>query len=254
MSLHTLLSRRSGILDAVGDKALRFWLYRQNLSFNPDQNGEHWLLHAMKSQGIMLPTPVIVDIGANEGRWARQCLDLWPSSEMHLFEPSKTTAARLSDTFQNVHAVVVSDADGEVRFAEETQNSHSHITATGGYTVPAVNASRLHDITGAPHIDFVKVDTEGHDLKIVSALLPLLQAGSVRALQFEHHGLTNSYGEAFGEFAAKVAQAGCGLWRIMPSWLERRDPGATAWRDLVGPNYVVAGPAMIPVFRALERS
>lgn len=188
-------------------RAARFTLNRARLDLpnGPETNGEYslqrWVLDA-----IPAPDPVTVfDVGANVGTWSGSLLSQAHREghgsrlELHAFEPASYT-----------HAVLRERLPASVRV------NHLALSATGGQTTlyithPGAGTNSLHQANGGHggaqqteivttttvdeyitqhgihHIDFMKLDTEGHDYQVLLGALGALKAKKIAAVQFEYN-------------------------------------------------------------------
>jgi FkbM family methyltransferase len=152
------------------------------------QEPEARLLGAFLSR---LDNRTVIDVGAERGAFAEQMLRAG-SGEIHLVEPEPDNAAFLRAQFAGdarvtVHEYALTDRDGE------TVDLHKSVTPSGepvsfGHTlldrpgtdeiawrgvveVPARSLQSLVEAGELPgRIGVLKVDTEGHDLAVVTAM------------------------------------------------------------------------------------
>lgn len=182
-------------------RVARFALYRSRLDLpnHPRHNGEpelqRWLLATMPPGA-----PVrVLDVGAHLGGWSRSLLDLAARTghraELHAFEPAKQThrrlVARLPAT-AHVHRLAVSDRPGELTLhvvgACAGRNS-VHDLDPAGWT-ERVAATTIDDYAAAhaiDHIDLLKVDAEGHDLRVLRGAEQAFRARAISVAQFEYN-------------------------------------------------------------------
>lgn len=176
---------RSGLLLALdrryGNQDTLFWL---------DGDVEIQLLWAIRT---LVPVGgLFVDCGANIGLMgllARQ----YRGARVIFVEPHPRLAASVRENVRQNHwqadcriiEAAASDSGGESEFFEnqELDGSHSlHADWDSGpkRTLGKVRLSTLASVVeaeGVAHIDFLKVDTEGHDLAALSGLGPWLTPG-----------------------------------------------------------------------------
>lgn len=146
---------------------------------------------------------VILDVGANVGGWSRVAARTWPDATIHAFEPSKSTHEELVRATQglNVRTVNAALSDTEGRAALYAVTGETGLSslndrdlAEHGLTMTAtetVQTLRLDDYAvehGLKHIDFLKIDTEGHDLAVLKGASNLIERGAIDLIQFEFGG------------------------------------------------------------------
>lgn len=132
---------------------------------------------------------LVFDIGANQGNYAKKCVAL--GATVISVEPWNIHANAL--TMPNVTFVnaAVSDQNGEIDLYTSSQSVFTSIyqtwiqghsgEASGIIRVPTITLDHMIETYGIP--DFIKIDTEGHEHKVLSGL-----SHPVKALSFEYHG------------------------------------------------------------------
>ena len=256
--IHRLLSRPSKFLDLVGQKALRFYLYRENAYFNPDLNGEHFLLNQLLTRGV--ETKSIFDIGANEGRWSARVRTIWACSDIHLFEPIPSIVERLEQRFAaddhiHVHPYAIGGQDGEVSIHENNETtSHSFVTLDlqGGNGIAMRSGENAFKIAGIDRLNLCKIDAEGYDLLILASMESLLEKQKIDIIQFEHYALTFAYGRSFSSISAMFQRHGYRLGKIHPRGLKEVRYGENDWSYQVGPNFCAMAPSHASIFDGIK--
>lgn len=130
-----------------------------------------------------LDSPTVLDIGCNIGLISLNILRYIPDAKIFAFEPgphqfklfSKTVQANSLESFVNVFNLAISDENGEAVFSIHTSKHASGDgfmdTGRAGKTKKiTVRQKRLDDWwieQGRPGIDFIKIDTEGAELKVL---------------------------------------------------------------------------------------
>jgi len=142
---------------------------------------------------LLQPGMLVFDIGANTGGWAAEALDI--GCQVVCVEPQPDLAERLSALPVTVVAEAVGDVPGvaHLTFSHDSRYASLHdewVAAHGRYhrwaapntvEVPVTTLDALISRFGTP--DFVKVDTEGFEDRVLAGLsVPLA------ALSVEYHG------------------------------------------------------------------
>ena len=242
-----LLTRRwlrSSALQPLWER-LHFWtLFWMNHGAGGDcrESGEEWVLaHAVASIG--LDRPVVFDVGANRGEYARLVRRHLPNATIYCFEPSVGTAEFLRDNLKDLGGIEVvvealSDRTGQAEFYDYTFNGRPADalaslerrlpTQIGTIEVARRTQVRLNTVDhfcaqrGIEVIDLLKTDVEGHDLSVIRGALQMLQRGAIRMIQFEFGPANLSSRTTFYDFWALLSDQ-YALFRILPSALRQID-------------------------------
>lgn len=164
---------------------------------------------------------VICDVGANTGQSAALFLTSFPEATVLCFEPSVRLHALLARRFASHPRVVCenlalgsAEATGTLRHtADPTMyhlsplniNSSPELRSSSFETVTITTLDGYCDRAGVSEIDFLKIDTEGHDLDVLRGGSRLLGAGAVGLIQCEC-GMSpdNSFHCAFEDIKATL--------------------------------------------------
>ena len=157
----------------------------------------------MLRQILPAPEALVFDIGANRGAYTSLVLDTAPGRmRVHSFEPSPAAYAELARRFSHddrveTHNIGFSDEEGPGVLLSDSEGSELgslHHRAHLGERAPVEESVRLCRVDsfcgerGITRIDLLKVDTEGHDLRVLRGAGALLDGRAIRAIQFEHGG------------------------------------------------------------------
>lgn len=122
------------------------------------------------------PLGVMFDVGANVGQSCLLYRRLFPDAVIHAFEPAPDTcrnlAERVADTDKIlVHNIALSASDGVLNMSVGDTSSMnrvgSSLLAKGQIEIEARRLDNFCKQQGIEHIDFLKIDTEGHDLAVL---------------------------------------------------------------------------------------
>ena len=146
---------------------------------------------------------VILDVGANVGHWSTQARRFWPSAAIHAFEPARETYERLVEARHEHRATCVQAACGAVSgtatlyavrgfpglssLYERNLEAHElSMQPDEIATVTTVDEYCLEqEIDG---IDYLKIDTEGHELAVLQGATRMIEQGRIAFIQFEFGG------------------------------------------------------------------
>jgi FkbM family methyltransferase len=173
-------------------------IIKYHLAESPDvnQTGEAWLREELAPRCTFF-----VDVGANVGEWLAEIVRAKGATPFSAiaFEPSKTAFQRLRQRFNGdsrIDAVdrAVGDTIGSTQFFEEQYAGKgstivSQFTRTPG-SVRSVDVTTLDGEIARrnwEHVDFLKIDAEGYDLRVLKGASALLSQRRIGVVQFEYN-------------------------------------------------------------------
>jgi FkbM family methyltransferase len=150
-------------------------------------------------RGLSRPGDTLLDIGANIGYVSAAFLKLVPNSNVVAVDPQPGIIDLLRTNlapFRNrarILPVALSDQDGTMNFFVDPYNKGAskivYHNGPGTVQVETWSAETLIARSGVDKIDLIKIDVEGHETQVISALLPAIQKFKPRAILFEDHGV-----------------------------------------------------------------
>ena len=191
---------------SAGEQLERGLAYRQGLNAigvlnyeNDVVSGERRFLACF---GKSHPAAVVLDVGGNEGQYARLVRQLVPQAVIHSFEPSPVSFPKLAQTAREIdasaHQLALGDASTDIEFfdyADEAGSQHAsvyreviegvHKRPASSTKVPCRTLDEFAKQAGIGRIGLLKIDTEGHEMAVLRGARQLLGAGAIDVVQFE---------------------------------------------------------------------
>lgn len=192
----------------------------------PDLNGETALLNALAGR-----VRVAVDVGANIGEWSSLALMRFPDLEQLVaYEPGEVASvfrANIDDRRVVLVESAVSDAPGELVLQEADDSHLSSVVAVEDGAVRrtrVVRAVRIDDELerlGVSRVGFLKIDAEGHDLRVLRGARDALAGQRIDVIQFEYNRIWVNAGATLHEAHQLLEDAGYLNFVITGSGLRR---------------------------------
>jgi FkbM family methyltransferase len=172
-------------------------------------NGEAYVQRRVAAALACKASPIVFDVGANEGEWTLSLLDALDSAgvaeaEIHAFEPVPETRRRLHaqlDARPHRQRVVIrelalSNAAGWARIAIMSESGGTNsLHPDGGaqdppggfFDVATQDLDGYCSDQGLARVNLVKFDLEGHDAIALSGARRMLGEERIDVLQFEYN-------------------------------------------------------------------
>lgn len=204
-----------------------------------------------------LAAPTILDVGAHHGSYSQQLRAHVPHARIFAFEPHPVTFQTLAQTakthnFTAINAAV-SVTPGQFTLHDYAEGSGTeHATLTAGLietlhhkqtTRYLVNVTTIDAFMAEQHldvIDFLKIDTEGHELSVLQGAQAALQAQRIRLIQFEFgqmHAINHLFLREF-----QLALPNFHLHRMLPDGLVSLEPYDPTFHELFSYQNILALP------------
>jgi len=182
-----------------------------------DKNGEMSLIEAIAPNAKMA-----IDVGANVGDWIYRYLAHAPSMWLGIaIEPVPATALLLRKNIPITHInqieikeLAVGDVVGKFSiFAEENDGECSsfvrdHTKNGHELVVEVTTIDNEWTEAGCPFIDFLKIDAEGYDLKVLRGATKFIASQQVGVIQFEYNAPWARSGSTLFEALTILSNAG----------------------------------------------
>lgn len=142
----------------------------------------------------------VFDVGASIGSMSQYFLEIFPNATVHAFEPYTPSYQALMKNFGSnprmaVNQVGLSNQPGELKMYYQKDSGYNSLNdevnipsddMDGKFEMVKINTITNYCAeNGIKEIDFIKIDTEGLDLKVLQGCEELLSAGKVRYIFVE---------------------------------------------------------------------
>jgi len=198
---------------------------------DPERSGEYHFVRSYVRKGM-----VVFDVGANIGDYSHFIMNAAGSDiRIHCFEPVRSTFSKLQQRFKDNNNITLnncglSDKDEEVRIKifgdtagvnsiyERTsaRDTHPELSEYSEELVKLVTLDSYFDKKQIHFIDLLKIDVEGHELKVIEGAGATLKNGKIRIIQFEYGGSFLDSGARLEEMHALLTGHGYKLFRLLP--------------------------------------
>jgi FkbM family methyltransferase len=174
------------------------------------------------------PAHTIIDIGANEGSYTLLFARCASAGRVIAVEPSPDTFVRLEENIRRnnlqSHTELVNkaiaDKSGFLAFKINSLSSTSHIVTNPApraktIQVPCTTLDQLSVDLGIRSCDFLKIDVEGFEERVILGARRLCEQLSPKAILFEANGRCFDYGDDLSEAFEMLIRLGyrCGFYK-----------------------------------------
>jgi len=133
---------------------------------------------------------VVFDVGANVGQSAVEFRAAWPEATIYAFEPVPHTFDQLSSCLPGDERLkrfnsALGDAEGIVMMDAEGHSVRNRIVDGGNERVSVVRGDDFCVSCGVDRINYLKIDTEGHDLAVCRGFVSMLRRRRIDLVQVE---------------------------------------------------------------------
>jgi len=229
-------------------------------------SGELYLMDSLLSR---LESPLVLDVGANQGRYATLVRQRIPASSVWAFEPHPETFKHLA-TAAEQHGfnavpvgmgnqagsfVLYDRVEGEgtehaTLYREVIEDIHDHtVTALD---VAITTLDQFVDENSIRQIGLLKIDTEGNEYQVLQGGKATLEAGRVAMVQIEFNEMNTVSHVFFRDFLELLP--GFAPFRLLPAGLLPLTPYRPLRHELFGfQNILFIRHDLLTLFRLEKR-
>ncbi len=217
-------------------------------------NGEELVL-----KGILSPKSIVFDVGASYGNWSLMALQINPDIQLYSFEPLPKVFQQLKMNLNSSPALPYNmafsnqlgrsqfyecdgaESEGSGFFLSPQLASKAKLIEVDTQTIDSFCA--IHEIS---QIDYLKIDTEGGELRILQGAASMLMNHRIIALQFEYGGTYPNAHITLKEVIQFLTQAGYAIFRMSSSGIINIAQWDNSLENFQYANYFAVIQSMIP--------
>lgn len=206
--------------------------------------GEYQLLERLSGQ-----LHLIFDVGCNIGEWSRMARSLHSNALIHMFEVAPTTFQKLlrnnvidAGMIPNSFGLSSTTKELMIRYVPDNDRVTTAVTSLHHENSVLKNVVVVNPMTyvtnyGYTEIDFLKLDTEGHEFDVLEGFTPMLKQGSIKIIMFEYGYANIPNKHLLMDYYRVLGSYGYVIGKLHPEGVDFQD--YKLWHeDFKGPNYV----------------
>ncbi len=239
------------IFSLLDKAALVFHSLYENNNYDPNYNGERWLLHRIRK----LNPQIIFDVGANKGTYSQIILRECPNAQIYAFEPIPEVFTSLKNNIAGqsnikIFKEALSDKTGEIILFYDNKNDGNTSAVRGvqdsvhslkSYQEILCKTHRLdefcsiHEISS---IDLLKIDVEGYESNVLKGADNLIRSRKIKIIQIEY-GKANLFSKYFIHDYFSDYGKDYLIGKLFPKGIKWFESYKTELDDLLGPNLIL---------------
>lgn len=222
----------------------------ENQDYDFWSNGECW---AIKEIANNHDVRVVFDVGANIGNWSMIAAEEFRNAQLHAFEVVPNSFVDLKNNFKNnrsisLNNVGLSDDNGFINVYYDPKY-HSTATSVAGFSekfhgyrptssmLPVMTGDKYCAENNIQHIDFLKIDVEGHEPQVLEGFIGMLEKGAIDIIQFEYGYINIDTRFLLKDFYSCLERFDMCIGRIYSNYVEFREY-KHCHEDFCGPNFL----------------
>ncbi len=137
---------------------------------------------------------IIFDIGAHVGDWTYYANQIFSNSTIYVFEPSLKVFIKLKERLHQYNNILLqnhglSDEQKEIKLYYSGISTATFYPKETTEDYEIINVDTLDNFclkNNINYIDFLKIDVEGNELKVLNGCKTLLESNKIKYIQFEY--------------------------------------------------------------------
>ena len=238
LSLLKKVLRKGNSLSSKID-ALAVFLHKiyENQDSNFHRNGEYNVLKKLSEKQKC--NNVIIDVGANKGDWSRLARKFFPHAIIHSFEIVPQTFRILVDNLGHISniecyniglsdkeettSVFFSPDDDELATCMPDFIERYHKVKPQSIEAKVTTGDKFCACNGIELVDFLKIDAEGFDHKVMQGFEGMLKQGQIKVIQFEYGHFSIDTHFLLKDFYDYLTAFNFRVGKIYPSYVDLRE-------------------------------
>ena len=228
-------NRKNGLVKFISKKCKNFIGYYENVNWDFRINGESNVLKKLSGQDFSC----IFDVGANWGEWSIIAHKMFPDAAINSFEIIQSTAQELRNKMRLRPNIIVNDfglldetKDIEVNYYPKKDSTSSIFESKLAPIIHEEGRKIICKVmTGdsyvedrcIEHIDFLKIDVEGSEEKVLKGFSKMISRGKIDIIQFEYSMRNILSHFLLYDFYSLLVPYGYKIGKIFPDYVDFRD-------------------------------
>jgi FkbM family methyltransferase len=206
-----------------------YWNEGSNLQLN----GEYNIIRKLRQANFL----IAFDIGANYGDWLIESIMAWPQCQVHAFEVAPLTFEGLRNRLKRspwldratLNPFGLSDTSGEQTMFYFPEHPDLTCDLSRHEALESI-PFEAHLVTGDQYagehaietVDFLKIDVEGAEHRVLKGFAKFLEARKVQCIQFEYGAFATQTRVLLGDYYTLLSQ---NYWigKIYPTHVDFKD-------------------------------
>lgn len=195
---------------------------------DPYRNGEFKFIKSFIKKDM-----IVFDVGANIGDHAKYILKINPDVKVYCFEPVLNTYNKLINNLTpyiekgkviaNNYGLSSEDGDADMFIYEELSGNNSlHFNQVYNLNQKDLNKEKIRLTTLTKYvsennitkIDYLKIDVEGHESKVIEGASELIEKKLIKCIQFEYNSNWKVADSKFENVFNKLSTYGYKFYRL----------------------------------------
>lgn len=209
---------------------------------------------------------VMIDGGANKGEYSLLINQLCKNTRIYSFEPVNNTFAELCQNVKGKEQIIpikkgLYKASGSQKINIYKDSAHSSLfdieklpyDPIGQQTIELLSGDDFLLERGIDTVDFLKIDIEGAEYDALLGFEQSIQAGKIKAIQFEYGYINITTKKLLLDFYNFFEQNGYTVGKIFPKTVEFRKY-EFKHEDFIGPNFIAVKKSETDLISTLKKN